>query len=57
MASNPHKPGTPEWQQWLNDEIAKHDAEQAKRDAEIDADLKKKAQEAAAKQAEQDKKK
>lgn len=38
--SNPHPPGTPEWQQWLNDEIAKHDAEQKARDAKIDADLK-----------------
>lgn len=56
MASNPHKPGTSEWQQWLNDQIAQHDAEQAERDAKIDADLKKKAQEEAAKQAKKDKK-
>lgn len=31
---NPHKPGTPEWQQWLNEQIAAEDARQAKRDAD-----------------------
>jgi hypothetical protein len=41
------KPGSPEWQEQLNAEIAKHDAEQAERDAKIDAELKRKAQEAA----------
>jgi hypothetical protein len=45
--SNPHKPGTPEWQQWMNDAIAKHDAEQKERDAKIDARLKAEAQEKA----------
>lgn len=45
--SNPHKPGTPEWQQWLNDEIAKHDAEQAERDKKIDEEMKRQAREAA----------
>lgn len=52
--SNPHKPGTPEWQQWLNDEIAKHDKEQKERDAKIDADLRAKAQEEARKAAEEE---
>ncbi len=45
---NPHKPGTPEWQQWLNDQIAKHDAQQKARDAKIDADLRAEAQKLAA---------
>lgn len=45
--SNPHKPGTPEWQQWLNDQIAEHDRQQKARDAKIDADLKAAAQKAA----------
>lgn len=45
--SNPHKPGTPEWQAWLDAEIAKHDAEQKARDAEIDAQLKEQARKAA----------
>lgn len=49
---NPYKPGTPEWQQWMNDEIEKHDAEQRERDAKIDAELKAKAEEAARKAAE-----
>lgn len=43
------KPGTPEWQEALNAEIAKHDAENRERDAEIDAELKRKAQDEAAK--------
>lgn len=42
------KPGSPEWQEALNAEIAKHDAEQRERDAAIDAELKRKAQEEAA---------
>lgn len=38
---NPHKPGTPEWQQWLNEQIAAEDAAQEKRDAanQMAADL------------------
>jgi hypothetical protein len=24
---NPYTPGTPEWQEWLNDRIAEHDAQ------------------------------
>lgn len=43
------KPGSAEWQERLNAEIAKHDAEQRERDAKIDAELKRKAQEEAAK--------
>lgn len=49
--SNPHKPGTPEWQAFLNAEIAKHDKEQRERDAKIDADLKAEAARLAAEQA------
>jgi len=45
--SNPHKPGTPEWQAWLNDQIAEHDAAQTARDAKIDADLAEQARKAA----------
>lgn len=54
--SNPHKPGTPEWQQWLNEEIARHDAENKARDARIDAENRRKAQEAADKAAEEERK-
>lgn len=43
---NPYKPGTPEWQDYLNAEIAKHDAENKERDAKIDAENQAKAQEA-----------
>lgn len=41
------EPGSAEWQRKLNEEIAKHDAEQRERDAAIDAEQKRKAQEAA----------
>jgi len=54
MGSNPYPKGTPEWQQWMNEEIARHDAEQKKRDEAIDAQLKKQAQEAARKAAEEE---
>jgi hypothetical protein len=41
------KPGSPEWQEEINRQIAEHDRQQRDRDAEIDAELKRKAQEAA----------
>ena len=45
--SNPYKAGTPEWQEWMNAEIARHDAEQRDRDAKIDAKLREAAEKAA----------
>lgn len=45
--TNPHKPGTPEWQQWLNDQIAEHDRQNAERDAKINAELAEQARKAA----------
>jgi hypothetical protein len=42
-----HKPGSPEWQEELNRQIAEHDRQQRERDAKIDAKLKEEAQEAA----------
>lgn len=27
--TNPHPPGTPEWQQWLNEQIDEHDDDPA----------------------------
>lgn len=41
------KSGSPEWQEQLNAEIAKHDAEQRERDIKIDAELTSQAQAAA----------
>lgn len=53
---NPYKPGTPEWQEWLNAEIARHDAEQRERDAKIDAELKEAARKAAEEEAKKNQK-
>jgi hypothetical protein len=47
VVTNPHKPGTPEWQQWLNDQIAEHDKENKARDAKINAELAEQARKAA----------
>lgn len=41
------KPGSPEWQEQLNAEIARHDAENAERDRKIDEEMRRKAQEEA----------
>jgi hypothetical protein len=48
------KPGTPEWQAKLNEEIAKHDREVAERDAKINAELAEKARKAAEEAAKND---
>jgi hypothetical protein len=48
------KPGSPEWQEELNRQIAKHDAEQRERDAKIDAELKEQARKAAEEAAKKD---
>lgn len=41
------KPGSPEWQEELNRQIAEHDRQQRERDAKIDAELREKARKAA----------
>lgn len=47
MASNPHKPGTPEWQAWLDAQIEAHDAENEKRDVQIELAQRERARRAA----------
>jgi hypothetical protein len=48
------KPGSPEWQEALNAEIAKHDAENRERDAKIDAENREAARKAAEEAAKND---
>lgn len=47
-------PGSPEWQEELNRQIAEHDRQQAERDAKIDAELREQAQKAAEEAAKND---
>lgn len=48
------KPGSPEWQEELNRQIAEHDRQQRERDAQIDAELKEQARKAAEEAAKKD---